>query len=31
MKSIVATPQVYKISTRDNFLQVIKKMNMDSD
>lgn len=31
MKQIVATPQVFKITARDNFLQVTKKMNMDAD
>ena len=31
IKSIVAAPQVYKISQRENFLNILKKMNQDSD
>ena len=31
IKSIVAAPQVFKISQRENFLNILKKMNQDSD
>ncbi len=31
MKGLVAQPQVYKISHRDNFLNQLKKLNQDSD
>ena len=31
MRGIVAAPQVYKISHRDNFLNQLKKLNQDAD
>ena len=31
MKQIVAGPQVYRISQKENFLQMIKKLNSDSE